>query len=106
MSKIVYDKLIRDNIPEIIEKAGKTCVVEEVTGDVYLNYLLNKLFEEAKELQEAKNIEELADVKEVVRSIQKGLGIDDQTVEETIQKKRAKNDGFDKGLVLKEVRER
>ncbi len=104
MSKIMYDKLIRDNIPKIIEKAGKTCVVEKVEGDVYLNYLLKKLFEEAEELKEDKNIEELADVMEVAESIRKALGIETKDLLELMEKKRKKNGGFEKGLVLKEVK--
>ncbi len=103
MSKIVYDKLVRDNIPNIIEKAGKNCVVEKVEGEVYLNYLLKKLFEEAEELKEAKNIEELADVMEVVKSIRKALGVSKEELHELMEKKREKNGGFEEGIVLLEV---
>ena len=33
---IEYDKLIRDRIPEIIEGAGKKCIVEVMDDNTYL----------------------------------------------------------------------
>ena len=46
---IEYDKLIRDRIPEIIEGAGKKCVVEVMDDNTYLEYLDRKLGEELAE---------------------------------------------------------
>lgn len=40
---IEYDKLIRDRIPEIIERSGKKCIVEVMDDDTYLQYLDQKL---------------------------------------------------------------
>ncbi|MFI3166821.1 MAG: phosphoribosyl-ATP pyrophosphohydrolase, partial [Bacillota bacterium] len=53
MKTMKYDKLIRDNIPEIIERAGKTCVVEVLGDESYALKLAEKLKEETVEfLQE------------------------------------------------------
>lgn len=35
MKEIIYDKLIRDNIPEIIENSGKTPIIEKVEGTMH-----------------------------------------------------------------------
>ncbi len=98
-----YDKLVRDNIPDIIRQSGKTCVTEEISGDVHIDYLFQKLSEEGKELQDAKSIEELADVAEVVLAIRKALGISAEELKAVMEKKRKANGGFDKGIVLKEI---
>ncbi len=99
----LYDKMIRDKIPEIIERSGKVCVLEQVSGEKRLEYLLKKLLEEGKELQEAKNLYELADVAEVVESIRKELDVSEEELKAAMKDKREKNGGFEKGIVLKEV---
>ena len=37
--KISYNKLVRDKIPEIIEASGKTCEVEILSDEEYLQML-------------------------------------------------------------------
>ena len=37
-----YNKLIRDKIPEIIEAAGKQCIVEVMSEEEYLEEKKNK----------------------------------------------------------------
>ena len=49
MKTIKYDKLVRDKIPEIIEKSGKKCVVEVMDKEIYIQYLDRKLNEELAE---------------------------------------------------------
>ena len=44
-----YNKLIRDKIPEIIEAAGKQCIVEVMNEEEYLEALDAKLNEELAE---------------------------------------------------------
>ena len=39
----VYDKLVRDRIPEIIEASGNKCDVCIVSDEVALEYLYKKL---------------------------------------------------------------
>ena len=66
MKKIEYHKLVRDRIPEIIEKDGKTCVCSVLSRQDYITLLDQKLNEELAEYQESKSMEELADLLEVM----------------------------------------
>ena len=69
MKKIEYHKLVRDRIPEIIEKDGKTCVCSELSQEDYIIMLDQKLNEELAEYQESKSMEELADLLEVMSAV-------------------------------------
>lgn len=103
MSTIHYNKLIRDKIPEIIEKSGKKPVVEELDGQAYKKHLDIKLGEELQEYLEADNVDELADLVEVVYAILKYKGIDLNSFESIRMKKADERGAFDKRLLLKEV---
>ena len=50
---MMYQKLVRDNIPAIIEKNGETCVTRTLSDKEYEDALTNKLQEEVAELLEA-----------------------------------------------------
>lgn len=65
---IIYNKLVRDRIPEIIEKNGNTCTTEILTDDEYLRMIDLKLDEELAEYHRDQNIEELADLLEVIHA--------------------------------------
>jgi len=39
MSVKIYNKLIRDKIPQIIEQSGKQAIIEEASGKDYLELL-------------------------------------------------------------------
>lgn len=55
----VYNKLVRDKIPEIIKnKDGKAFKIKILEDSEYLNALNLKLQEELKEYLESKDIEE------------------------------------------------
>lgn len=47
----IHNKLVRDKIPEIIEKTGKVCHIHTLTSDEYLAELDRKLNEECAEYQ-------------------------------------------------------
>ena len=98
-----YNKIVRDKIPEIIKADQKECLTKEVTGTEKLNYLLDKLIEESKELTESKSIEELADVQEVLNAIASSLGVSLDDLEKARKTKSAERGGFDTGIVLLEV---
>ena len=69
----VYNKLVRDRIPEIIESDGNICTTEILPDDRYLQMLDAKLNEELAEYQESKSLEELADLLEVMRAVVHGM---------------------------------
>jgi predicted house-cleaning noncanonical NTP pyrophosphatase (MazG superfamily) len=95
-------KLVRDRIPEIMCREGKTPQVEEIEGDRLKTALKDKLVEEATELRDAVDIrEELADVMEVAEALIDAYGIDEVELLAMRWKKREERGGFDKGYFLK-----
>ena len=62
MAVKIYNKLVRDKIPEIIESDGKICKTEILSDEEYLKMLDAKLDEELAEYHKDQNIEELADL--------------------------------------------
>ena len=99
----VYDKLVRDRIPEIIEASGNKCEVERVSDQVALEYLYKKLGEEVNELLDDKNLDEIADVMEVLFAIGKKYGYSEDDVLSKRNEKRNSRGGFDDNLVLKKT---
>ena len=106
MSVIKYSKLVRDRIPEIIESSGKSCICEVLSDEQYIEMLDAKLNEELAEYQESKSMEELADLLEVVRAVALARGSSIEEVEAIRIAKAEKRGGFEKKLLLKEVREK
>ena len=106
MATKIYNKLVRDRIPEIIEADGNTCVTEVLPDDRYLQMLDAKLDEELAEYQESKSLEELADLLEVMRAVVKARGWTGEQLEQVRQEKAAKRGGFEKKILLKEVTEK
>jgi len=108
MNTIKYNKLIRDNIPDIIKAAGKECDVAILNDEEYIIKLKEKLIEEAKEVNCANDDEiigELADVLELVDAIEEYYKIDHSVVEKKKNNKALKNGKFEKRLLLLETRE-
>ena len=103
MKTIIYNKLIRDKIPEIIEKYGKKAIVEKVDGQELLELLNDKLTEELDEYRESGNVEELADLVEVTYGILDYKGISIEEFEEMRLKKNKQRGAFREGLVLLKV---
>ena len=105
MKKIVYNKLVRDKIPQIIEKNGQTCVTQILPQDVYIQKLDEKLTEELAEYQQSKELEELADLLEVMEAVVKARGYSWQELLAIRDKKREKRGGFEDRILLTEVQE-
>ena len=101
----IKDKLVRDRIPELIKKDGKVAVVKVVKSNKeYYKRLLEKLKEEINEFIETPNVEEAADVFEVYQAILEFKKINfDEVIDERIKKRFLKG-GFDKRIVLREVK--
>lgn len=69
MNVIKYHKLVRDKIPEIIEKSGKKAIIEKLDDKGYIDLLNKKLIEELREFLKSGRVEELADIVEVIYAI-------------------------------------
>lgn len=103
MGKQVYNKLVRDRIPEIIRADGKRLKSRVLDDAEHLAALLKKLEEEVAELAEARNIEEPADVHEVLIALTEALGIDPNELEKTRLHKAVERGGFKRKIFLEEV---
>ncbi len=66
-----YNKLVRDKIPEILDKKGVLYEKRIASENEYRIELMKKLAEEVTEFSEVKNSEELADIIEVTESLKK-----------------------------------
>lgn len=100
----VYNKLVRDRIPEVIEKSGSTCEIEIVEGIKKQELLEKKLLEEVNEYMEDKNLEELADVMEVLFGLANELGYSEEDLLKKRNQKLQERGGFKEGIVLKNVK--
>jgi predicted house-cleaning noncanonical NTP pyrophosphatase (MazG superfamily) len=100
-----FDKLVRDDVPRMIEDGGERAVAVHATGDALRDLLARKVVEESLELFAASTrtevIGEAADVLEVVKAICHVWGIDEVEVQESAALKRQTRGGFSEGVVLK-----
>ncbi len=96
----VFNKLVRDKIPEIIEKDGRTCKTHILTDEEYIVALEEKLNEEVAEYQKDKNLEEMADVLEVLQAICLARGYSLDELEDLRKKKTNSRGGFSKKIFL------
>jgi len=99
----VYNKLVRDHIPEMIRSAGKKCTTEILSREAYIRMLDEKLNEELAEYQQSKSLEELGDLLEVMGAVVKARGYTWDDLTRLRKEKRAIRGGFDKCVFLKEV---
>lgn len=96
----IYNKLVRDNIPEIMINNGAKPVTRVLDDNEYYYELKKKLLEETKEFLESDNIEEIADIEEVVLAILKYKNRTFEEVEKIRQNKANKRGAFEKKLYL------
>lgn len=105
VEKSIYNKLVRDKIPEISEASGKTCETEVLSDEEYIQMLDSKLDEELAEYHQEQNIEELADLLEVLYATAKARGYSIEELEQVRVKKQKARGGFEKKILLKFVEE-
>ncbi|HLR69051.1 MAG TPA: nucleoside triphosphate pyrophosphohydrolase [Virgibacillus sp.] len=103
----VYNKLVRDLIPKIIEKDGKNCSTKILNDEAYEKELKKKVYEELEEYMEAKNneeaLEELADILELMHALAKVHDSNIDTIEKIREEKQIKRGGFEEKIFLIEV---
>ncbi|MBU1293110.1 nucleoside triphosphate pyrophosphohydrolase [Patescibacteria group bacterium] len=93
-----YRKLVRDNIPQILDEKGVSYTQTIADDTEYKKELIKKLLEEATEFAEQSSVEELADVLEVVAALKKLEEYAD--VEAVCLDKREERGGFEKRIIL------
>lgn len=105
--KKIYNKLVRDKIPQIISNNGEKPVVRILDDEEYKYELEKKLYEEYQEVIDAKNtedrIEELADMIEIINAL---AILENKSLEDVIEVskvKRLKRGGFDEQIFLEQV---
>ena len=108
--EIVYDKLVRDNIPEIIRTNGGEPHFRKLNDEEYWKYLLNKDNEELEEVRAASSLkerkQELADKLELIRAMAEFNGFTLQDIINEADSKKEKRGGFQKRLLLEKVIEK
>ena len=103
----MYNKLVRDNIPDIIRSNGEEPIVHVLDDEAYKSELERKLLEEANEVVESGGVDriyELADLMEVVHAL---LELEKKTMEDVENarvEKHNKRGGFTKRLYLEGVK--
>jgi predicted house-cleaning noncanonical NTP pyrophosphatase (MazG superfamily) len=102
---IIYNKLVRDRIPEIIGRSGRKAESKVLVAAEYQQCLDEKLTEELQEYLTSGNIEELADLQEVIYAIVEHRGMKLRDFEKVRLEKREERGGFTKRLFLLGVTE-
>ena len=102
----VYHKLVRDLIPEIVEKSGKVCISHTLDHDEYISALNAKLDEELAEYHAADSthaLEEMADLLEVLYAVAHAQGYSIEQLESVRAEKAKQRGGFERRIMLDEV---
>ena len=99
----VYNKLVRDRIPDVLNKANKKYTYHIATDEEFLIRLKDKIIEELEELYENPSVEEMADVFEVLYTLGKELKLDIAAVNTTMFKKGLAKGRFKEKIILEKV---
>lgn len=103
--KKMYEKLVRDKIPDIIRKDGEEPMYMELADEEFVAALFDKLDEEVKEMIAAQNnkkelIKEIGDVYEVIDAIIKAHGLGKAEIMELKNKRKKERGGFKEKIFL------
>lgn len=103
MKEIVYNKLVRDKILEVIEKTGKKAEFHIANEKEFEGFLIKKLSEEVVEFTETPCAEEIADILEVIDSLINVLGYSKEEILKIKEEKKESRGGFEKAIILEKV---
>ena len=105
-----YNKLVRDNIIDIIKNNGEEPIYRVLNNEEYWEYLLMKDNEELMEVKNAQSKDEikkeLADKLELIIAMAEFNGYSLEDIIKEADNKRKKNGGFKKRLLLEKVIEK
>lgn len=102
-----YAKLVRDNIPNWGVANGYTIKGRRLTGDKLRKALIEKLHEEADEVDDAMSrqelIEEIGDIQQVINDLCAVADISTQELAEVVKQKADRKGGFSNGEYIDTV---
>ena len=101
----LYNKLVRDDVPQIIKESGRKCKTRNLSDDEYQEALLNKIIEEVEEFRVSGAEEELADIYEVMDNLIEFLGYEPMHIDYLKMKKKESRGTFKERIFLEEVEE-
>lgn len=101
----IFKKLIRDNMPEIMEREGKKLVTRILSDDKeYIEALLRKMIEEIQEMRQGDDPKEkIAYLYEILAALVSAQGLDKEKIAEIQKKRHQERGGFEKRLFLEGV---
>ena len=98
----ITNKLVRDNIPDIIQANGGFCKISVMDDITYRKELIKKMHEEIEEFNKDDNVEELADIYEVFCALVRFKGYHLECIQQEAKRKSQNNGGFYKKYFMKE----
>lgn len=106
----IYNKLVRDKIPEIIQKSGDKCQMTILEDSEFAKALADKLIEEQQEFlcafeceDDERAVLELVDMVEVCYAVLDLIGVAHGDFEKIRQNKAAERGKFDSKIFLRAV---
>lgn len=97
-----YNKLVRDNIPEIIREKGGAPIIHVADEKEYWEKLKEKCFEEMEEFMKDESVEEFADLLEVIDAIAIYKKFNAEEIIRIKEGKAATRGKFEKRIILDE----
>lgn len=101
------NKLVRDNIPDIIISNGDIPFYHILNGEEYIDSLKTKMMEEYQEILRSKTkeetLEECADLLELLFALAKANGYKEEDLLNIRKVKKEKRGGFDKKIFLEKT---
>jgi predicted house-cleaning noncanonical NTP pyrophosphatase (MazG superfamily) len=106
--KQIFNKLVRDRIPEIIKADGGIPKIRILSEREYRIELLKKLVEESEEALKASGskkelIKEIGDVQEVIEALVEANGLDPEEISRIKAERKLKRGAFEQRIFLDEV---
>jgi|GEM_PF-2988823 len=98
--RIYYNKLVWDNVPDLIKEKGKDCEVRELSDEEFEIEILKKVEEEASALPETASrqelIDEIADVQTCLEYIKDLKGITELELADALERHARRKGRFEK----------
>lgn len=103
MREQLYNKLVRDNIPDLIREQGETPVIRTLNDEDYALCLAEKLREEVEEFLAESNLDELSDILEVLEALASLYGWTDAEIQKVRRDKAEARGVFRERIFLEKI---